>query len=296
LRCRWSRHGTTITRDPAGTDRPRIVSSQSACRARSGTGGIAAPSPRRWRAYRAARGRCRGSASGRRALFPIRRGGVLRARALATANTSPSERVCRRLVARHEDHRCFVAQRHIVKRLAALGIARFEQKTDHRGLAAGQPFTAIADDLLQDFVNAFGGAMDRGRMKPWDPIRQTEKIGQIQLADQALVFAEGGDDFCCVLGPALPAENRPADNLRRQSRHLGQRIDRPVSAGARPALGGFAGSGLPRSRGSSAAPAVRWRSARGAGLAVRDMAGRNRAAAAPARRREKCVTEPKGLP
>ena len=91
-------------------------------------------------------------------------------------------------------------------------------------------------------MDASGGAVDRRRMKPGDPIRQTEEIGEIQLSDQALVFAEGRDDFRRVLGAELPPENRPADNLRRQCRHLGQRIDRHLLRQVRPAFDGFAGS------------------------------------------------------
>jgi len=76
------------------------------------------------------------------------------------------------------------------------------------------------------------------------------------LADQALVFAEGGHDFRGVLGPELPAENRPANDLRRQCRHLGQRIDRLVLRQARPAFSGFAG-GLEAARATGAAATAR---------------------------------------
>jgi hypothetical protein len=67
-------------------------------------------------------------------------------------------------------------------------------------------------------------------VKSRQPIRQPEKMGQIELTDELLIFGERGDDFSGMLCAEPLAENGSADDFGRQGCPFAQRID-AVSGG-----------------------------------------------------------------
>ncbi len=57
-------------------------------------------------------------------------------------------------------------------------------------------------------------------VKSRHPIGQAKKIGQIQLTDELLIFAERSDDLGGMLGAEPPPENGSGDDLGGQGRHF----------------------------------------------------------------------------
>ena len=144
-------------------------------------------------------------------------------------------------MARHEDDGGLVAQRFAVERGAGLGVVRLDQHADHRLFAACETLLAAPDDVVEHPVDPLCRAVHRRRLEPRQPIRQPQEIRQVELRYLALIGGERGDDLGGVLGAEARSENRPADDLGGQGRHLAQRVDRRPRRQLGPARGGFGG-------------------------------------------------------
>src|SRR5262249_28719340 len=149
---------------------------------------------------------------------------------------SPSKRVGRGFMSRHQQDNRLVTQRRRIQRRPGFLITGVKESADY-----GCPLTLTVhaqccDHFIDSGMDTPDRTADTGKMRTGKPAGQAEQENKVEPSDTALVFAESFCDLQCASATQLAPKNRAADDLGGELCHLAQRIQlgggklRPTSA------------------------------------------------------------------